>query len=505
MKLKKYILTLFALCMVIAFSSCSDWLDYTPKDKKTEKQTFETRDGFYTAVNGVYNRLISDILYGKNLTWGMIDIMGKRYETPSTLTYAVGSATITASDLASYAYSDEDVSTLFEELWDEAYATILNVNIILTNADKQKGVVLNDNDYNLIVGDMLSLRAFLHFDMLRLFGPIYSSKPDTPALPYNDGSDAAVYDQISARSFIYDHLIPDLDKAESYLKTSDPIITEGVLNTQAEDGGDNYTRYRQLRLNYYATLLLKARIYLWAEDTENAYKEAVKIINDPNIHTIFPFVDPNTLLNNTVDPDRTFSTEILFGFYDSDRDDIYTNSFDGNSLSPSLLLRPRSNYISTLFNIEGDYRRQSQWSPAGNSQYNFIKYEGIDVSSSELEDMTYPFYTYFMPLIHLSEAYYIASECMLGTDVNEARNYLNTILVARGRQALQETSTENDILTEIKKEYLRDMWGEGQTFFLFKRFNQNITSAFNGQSQTNVSVSESMFVVPLPESELINR
>ena len=40
MKLKKYLYTLVALCMMGAFTGCSDWLDYTPKDKETE-------DGFH--------------------------------------------------------------------------------------------------------------------------------------------------------------------------------------------------------------------------------------------------------------------------------------------------------------------------------------------------------------------------------------------------------------------------------------------------------------------------
>ena len=64
----------------LVLSGCSDWLDYTPKDKTTAEQQFSTRAGFYTAVNGVYNRLASTTLYGNTLSYGAIDLMGQRYE-----------------------------------------------------------------------------------------------------------------------------------------------------------------------------------------------------------------------------------------------------------------------------------------------------------------------------------------------------------------------------------------------------------------------------------------
>ena len=219
MKLKKYLYTLIVLCTMGAFTGCSDWLDYTPKDKETEDQTFSSKQGFYTAVNGVYNRLIDDVLYGKNLTWGMLDIMGKRYATPGRLNYA---SNLEASTIKSYTYSDDEFKAIIEDIWEEAYATILNINVILDNAEQKRGSVLVESDYNLIKGDLLALRAFLHFDMLRLFGPVYSRNPDQLCIIYNDSRTAQAYPQLSARSIIYDHLIPDLNVAEECLAEYDP-------------------------------------------------------------------------------------------------------------------------------------------------------------------------------------------------------------------------------------------------------------------------------------------
>ena len=499
MKLKKYLYTLIVLCTMGTFTGCSDWLDYTPKDKETEDQTFSSKQGFYTAVNGVYNRLLDDVLYGKNLTWGMLDIMGKRYETPGRLQYTSGSTTLDASIIKAYTYSDIDFVPIIEDIWEEAYSTILNINVILDNAEQKRGSVLVESDYNLIKGDLLALRAFLHFDMLRLFGPVYSRNPDQLCIVYNDSRTAQAYPQLSARSIIYDHLIPDLNVAEKCLAEYDPVITEGPLASTVEDE-DNYTRYRQLRLNYYATILLKARVYLWAGDTENALIEARKLTDDPQVRAWFPAVDPNTLLGNSVNPDRTFSTECLFGFYDSGRNVIFTSYFDSFNLSSSALLKPVNGYLGTLYTT-ADYRYQSSWATG-----SFEKYKAIELTEEEDEDGTYPFYTYFMPLMRLSEAYYIAAECLVNTDTSAARDYLNTILTSRGATLMSDDVSATNLFNEIKYEYMREMWGEGQTFYMLKRCYQVITGVFDASiSSGGTNPSDNIYVVPLPESELINR
>lgn len=503
MKLKKYIYTLFAFGLLGIFSGCSDWLDYQPKDKETEDQTFSSKQGFYTAVNGVYNRLVEDALYGKNLTYGLIDLMGRRYSASSELMYSIsGVKDFNASLATNHTYSDIDLSDAIEMIWEDMYAAILNINVILDNAEQKKGSVLIEKDYNLIKGDLLSLRAFLHFDLLRMFGPVYSRNPEQLSIPYNDSREAQVYDLLSAKSIIYDHIIPDLNAAEECLSQSDPIITEGPLTSTIE-GEDNYARYRQLRMNYYATILLKARVYLWAGDKTNALTEARKLTDNEQVKEFFPFVDPDKLLGNSVDPDRTFSTEVLFGFYDSGRNTIYTSYFDAANLSASVLLQPRNGYVTQLFNNTADYRYQSQWTISGSSN-SLVKYKALNLKAEDIENSTYPFYTYFMPLMHLSEAYYIVAECLLDTDVQQAIDYMNTIMAARGRVALKDLSAD-EMLEEIKQEYMREMAGEGQVFYMLKRFFHKLSGVYNATNTSTKNPTDAIYVLPLPESELVNR
>lgn len=155
-------------------TGCDRFLDVQPKDQYTEKQLLATRGGYYTAMNGLYNNLTSNSLYGKNLSYELIDVISKRYAPLAKSTYL--------TSLNSWGYAEENVSKALESTWATAYTTILNCNVILENLATQQGI-LSPAETNLMKGELLALRAFLHFDMLRLFGPIYKEDPSAPIHP----------------------------------------------------------------------------------------------------------------------------------------------------------------------------------------------------------------------------------------------------------------------------------------------------------------------------------
>ena len=97
-------------------AGCSDFLDVQPKDKQSEKQLFSTRGGFYMAVNGIYNKVASTALYGKNLSYELVDVISKRYSPLQANTY------LTA--LSSFDYADNSVQTGVSNTWTAAYNTI---------------------------------------------------------------------------------------------------------------------------------------------------------------------------------------------------------------------------------------------------------------------------------------------------------------------------------------------------------------------------------------------
>lgn len=496
MKTMNRLLYVFVISVVLA--GCSDFLDVTPKDKQTQEQLFATRNGFYAAVNGVYNTLSSTALYGENLSYQMVDLMALRYAPIATSGSLIAAA-------AQWDYTNTYLKSALSSVWSTAYASILNCNVILDNVDRQAGI-LSEREATLMRGEMLALRAFLHFDMLRLFGPVYKLDAKAESIPYNESVKITNLPLLPADSVVFHKILRDLELAEQCLK-EDPVIAGGPMASVADEDGtdDVYLRYRQFRLNYYAVLALKARVYLYGQDKENARITAHRLLDDPTVMQHFPAVDPSTLLGNNQTPDRVFSSEVLFGMYKRDRSDIYTYSFDPENASTNLL-QPKSDFLTgSLFAGEtGDYRYQSQWTPAtgvGSTGFTLNKYKALKFATN-MDEAYYPFYTYFMPLIRLSEMYFIAAECE--NELGDKYARLNESRDRRGIPALAVVS-EEDLMARLRLEYLREFYGEGQSFFMYKRLYVNILNTENGYNNNTYGCSVARFVPPLPEGELSSR
>ncbi|MBQ8501535.1 MAG: RagB/SusD family nutrient uptake outer membrane protein [Bacteroides sp.] len=541
MKLKKYFLSLsVALCALVVCSSCTDWLEEQPNDKQSEEQQFSTKNGFYAAVNGIYDRMSGTSLYGYYLSYEMIDVLGQRYEVNKT---DEGSYYKYLRALAEWDYSNETVMAALSAIWGEAYQTIMNINVVLQNIEKNSAV-LPDKEYQMLKGEMLACRAMIHFDMLRLFGPIYSKNPEGRGIPYNESTKTSILPILDAQTVLNDYILRDLSDAQDLLLQSDPVLTEGPRVEWDDVNMDNSQRYRQLRLNYYATTLLMARAYLWGGDYSNAATEARKITDDEKVKEFFPHVDAGTLLANNSDPDRMFSTECLFGYYNKDRGLIYEGSFDGTTAGKSLLA-PRSGYINSLLfsNETQDYRYMSQYTNGATiegestmylTKFKEIKDQGRDDVLTDSEDeeallQASKFHGTFCSLMKVSEAYYILAEA-LGTPESPVYNepdawtYLNYMYEKRGIGAKSGNATQ--LADYITKEYIREFIGEGQIFFYFKRLNKGFDNDYNGYKEVKVMIQEpflwfpavydykdnatdeekeARFVAPLPSSELDNR
>ena len=174
----KKIFTLFAILSLMTAVSCDAWLDVKPYDKMAEDELLSSEEGFIKFLNGIYIELNRDMLYGGALSVEMVEIMGGAY--------AVGtdnSVWGNYADLAEYEYGTEYWRARMNETWNKAYSLILNCNLLLENLEST-GVKFSGDNMKVIKGEAIALRAMLHFDMLRLFGPVYSRNPQALSIPY---------------------------------------------------------------------------------------------------------------------------------------------------------------------------------------------------------------------------------------------------------------------------------------------------------------------------------
>ena len=237
--------------------SCNDWLDVSPSTEKDKEDILSNQAGFRSALIGAYIRMKSGGLYGKEMTWGVVENLAQHWDFEKN---SVGEF------LNKYDYKAALVESTMATLYNNLYKVIADVNSILEVIDKEKGVFA-PGEYELIKGEATAIRAFCHFDVLRLFGPIPGKLPSGKVLPYVT-TVSLVPNQHRTYEEYTRMLVADLDTAERNLGKVDLIrkysiqeLNQSVPQTYGAD--DVFWGYRQMRMNYYAVLAEKARVYLW--------------------------------------------------------------------------------------------------------------------------------------------------------------------------------------------------------------------------------------------------
>lgn len=471
MKYNRIIILSVILLSSILFS-CSDYLDVQPEDKYLQDQVFGSEDGINNVLNGVYLSMSDPATYGGNLTMNFVEILGQRYNlSDSRHKYY---------SYSRYEYNEGVVKSTVEDIWNETYATILNINNLLSGLDEQS--VLTKPKTDLIKGESYGLRAMLHFDLLRLFGPIYSEDPTGLSIPYYKEAKAESNPLLSAQDVVA-LVLEDLNKAEEFLM--DDIISD---NGVEGDPDNPFYQRRNLRMNYYAVKGLQARVNLYAGNNEMALIAAKTVIDQVDK---FPWTKPTDVISGA-NPDRVFSSEILFAVENLNLYNQQRKLF-ASELQDFDILAPNNVRLGQTFeNNENDYRYNSSWAiPAvGSKTYRtFFKFEDIPNKAAE--------YRFLQPLLRMTEMYYIAAEAT--NDPSESLQYLNTVRYNRG---LIDLTAESSIEDEIKKEYMKEFFGEGQLFFYYKRKSMGrIPNGSSPSASAMITMDASKYIVPLPDSE----
>ena len=479
--MKQYTVIFSFLLFLLSTSSCKEWLRTDSEDRIMEDALFSNEAGFYTALNGVYIGLLNTNLYGQKLTTSTFDILAQYYDTSKPLNTHV------YRNLANYDY--QTMKDAVKDIWSQAYTMIGNLNTILEHCETERDV-LSDKSYHLIKGEALALRAMLHFEVFRIFGPIYKYEPGKVCIPYHKDTNKEVKPLLTATA-IAESVLDDLKDAENLLKEVDPVITEGSVATDNVKG-DNRFRYRGQRLNYYAVKALIARVYLYIDDTSNAGIYANQVIREAAV--FFPFATREQVNGQAASgavsqssENRIFSSEILFGLYNSKR---LTDTFDklfSNKLEPKNVLRMTDTGAAQMYDEEGDLRT-CQWQTMRDIEANdgrfFVKYGEVADLGNE--------YANLMPVLRMSEMYLIGAECDRKID------RLNELRAAR---KVSQLHTTIGLDAYIEDEYVREFIGEGQLFWYYKRRGATQLRRIYDPILDDMKVTISNYQFDLPDDE----
>ena len=259
-KFKKYMLILAGASL---FFSCNDFLDVTPEGELTKDVYFSTEESINDAVSRVYS----------SINWRFFRLGTMYFTTHEFCSDDVRMNTADGNFLTPHNFNNDPGNIYIERLWGRWYEYLNDCNQVLELTKDYTGT--NAERYN---AQARYFRAYWHFDLINVFGEAvlrdHVPSPDEYNIPK------------SSEEALYKLVIEDLEYAIKYLPT------------RSEWGTDNLGRVTKGTAKG-----LLAKVYLYKQDYENAYKYANEVVNTDNEYRL------DTSYRNLFAPDNTYSVE----------------------------------------------------------------------------------------------------------------------------------------------------------------------------------------------------
>lgn len=456
-------------------SSCSKFLDVQPTGTLIEEKQFEDLSGFTDALYGVYGKMASPELYGENLSWGFADKLGQ-------ITARIEEGHVDY-DIIRYNYDNKNVRSLSDQVWEELYKAISYANNLIQHCETTN---ISSPDIAWIKAEAIASRAYMHFDLIRLYCPDIRSEAEAGGIPYSYSFDLKSKKVFTLKES-YDNVLRDLDEAERLLAEDKEVKPERVWTESLRNG-------RVAHLNQYAIKALKARVYHAMGRKDEAARYAREVIESG----MFKLSDASNFASVRRFP---MEGELIFGLHNVGLSDLLATKFHPAVKSPGEFTEVNRS-LKSLFNTSkftassSDARYTSFYQEVvGRGLFSFTRLiasqEEAQKNSTKLQGLC---------LIRLPEMYYILIESLFESNKEESRRLLNTLRASRGLANIEDTSfaTADALKKELRDERLREFPGEGQAFFALKYYMLPFRSVRNEEIRPKAET----FVLPWPEREL---
>ena len=487
--MKKILYTISLMVAMLATTSCEDFLNITPEGQAKRDELLLTTEGLEEAMYGVYAQLRSTTLYGQELYFHTLEIMAHNM-------YCDGHTTLTA--LGNFEYDNTYVKSTFESIWTAMYKNISNVNSVLNSP---LIVDAEEFPYTIYKGEALGLRAFMHFDLVRLFAEQYTVTPKADGIPYATefSLNTPEFESLEKN---YEHILADLLEAERLLD-----------NEEEYEGEGSFMLDRQIHFNKYAVKATLARVYLTMGDKVNAAKYAKEVIDAEKY-----YLKEMTEVKNDLAGVLSVK-ECIFGVYYAEFYTQVSEKLQKTTTRYSLDLRRDFRDIYNKDHLGNDYRLSSYFSTAtlGSDQvYRLCKF--TDIYEMDNNAAARPTELILgINMIRIPEMYYIMAETLLENNPDAALEYYNEVRTHRGLEPLPTTVTDEITgelverpltLQHINEERYKEYFGEGQLFFNMKRLNLDVTiydNTITHKGGIHAETGKKIYVVPFPDIEKENR
>ena len=457
------------LGLMVLATSCDNFLDVHPKGEIVGKDLLSERKGFENALYGVYASMRNDKAYGAYMTYYVMDVLAQYFNCP-------GNSDIT--DLSAFKYKENpEVTKVFSDIWSTMYQNISYANNILVNLENQSPETLEF--YDIYKGEALGLRAYMHFDLLRLYAD-QATDAKTRGIVYNTAFSLKPSD-ILPKTKVYERIIADLRAAEKLL--------DNEKLYEAASPEDGFFLDQSIHFNLQAARATLARVYLTQGNIDSAFYYADKVIREGGLELVEKTEIAGDVIGALSQKETIFGLYAKESFYTRTKEDLY-DAVSFKSLNPW-------NGIATVYQQgggENDYR-WAAWFQTISNNLRFVKltdpYQlstGNNRPAGQIPGVN---------LIRLPEMYYIAAEAHPA----EAYDLLEEILPSREiHSSLPVNAGRTEVLTEVLKEYRKEYIGDGQFFYAYKRLIEEEAAIL--PLGINIPNENKVLVWPLPQDEI---
>lgn len=471
---------------MITLSSCNDYFDKTGDEQHiTDKKFFGDEAAFASALTDCYTLMRSRDLYGGMLTLEMMEFANQNMAPHDAISSAA----------AQLNFADAALAARIDSMTHAAYRVVAACNKLIDEAERTKVVFTSAGKKKIITAEAYALRAAVQFDLLRLFHPAPATDAGFRGLPYVTHTSANVPEALTTTQ-ILQAVNDDLAHAAQLLKTVDPILKE---RNSIVGVGEFDRRLRTFQMNYYAVKAVQARVALWQGNYEQAVAQADSVLahlqNTVARYRLFYWVTPGHYGS-----DFSFSREFVFG--------IASTPTGFARLSDDMFKTKGIQTTTSLRDIYADNAdiRYRAWFRQQGSGYAMSNKFG---SATLLTDYVYSTSATAtslpaaIPYIKLGEVMLIKAEAL--NEMGQTAAARSLLEEMQGYKDISYASRATSVTKESLRELIyaearRDLFGEGQLFYLNKRLGLTSVKAADGTMRT---VTLNQYTLPLP-ADLFN-
>lgn len=419
----------YLLVFTFVFSGCQEWLTIQPETMLAKDEMFSTREGFRDALAGIYARMSDQYNHRGNMMSGTIEHLACQW-----------SVRVDSKEeaLNNHDYKDSRTESDLEKIFHDVYKAIANANLFLEYVEDTD--VLKQEERDMYKGEVLILRAFMHFDLLRLWGPMPGNERlEHKYLPYVRKMSIELNAYQTYSEYV-DLLLADLLEGERLLKMGDVGKTT--------------------RITYAGVLAFKARVYLWLGRDQESVKIAKTLCDSLEKHAGLKLA--------TYGDKGAFTSEHIFSL----RCDFEEKVFGINLFN-------EVDYLDKLYEYSASDIRYDWWDLIdkgdNSTDKSLNKYDAGDL----------------VPIFRLAELYMIVMEKGSLEEANAAYEKYCRARMMNYTEIVSEQGRQEILLKEWRKEFI----AEGQLFFFYKRW------GVKSMPRCKKICGTADYVLPIPERE----